>query len=110
VSWFKVSHRLVVTVTQIVAGSTERHSFSCAKGWVVEARLTTLSFHSALRLSYVTRHLLVWLIKEKRTPIARISIGYRYESATNDPTLLNLKSLTTKDASPQVPTDPNAAG
>jgi hypothetical protein len=97
-------------VTQIVAGSTERHSFSRAKGWVVEARLPTPSFHSTLRLANVTRHLLVWLVEEKTILIARISIGYRYESATDDPTLLNLKSLTAKDASLQVPTDPDAAG
>lgn len=99
-----------VTTTQIVAASAERHSFSCTKGWVVEARLPTPSFLNTLRLANVTRHLLVWLVKEKRILIARISIGYRYESATNDPTLLNLKSLTTKDASLRAPTDPDAAG
>jgi hypothetical protein len=49
-------------------------------------------------------------VKEKWILITRISIAYRYESATNDPTLLNLKSLTTKDASLQVPTAPDAAG
>jgi hypothetical protein len=54
--------------------------------------------------------LLVWLVEEKTILIARISIGYRYESATDDPTLLNLESLTAKDASLRVPTDPDAAG
>jgi hypothetical protein len=51
---------------QIVAGSAERHSFSCAKGWVVEARLPTRSFHSTLRLANVTRHLLSLVGKRKK--------------------------------------------
>jgi hypothetical protein len=51
-----VTHRLVVTAMRVVGGSTERHNYSCAKGWAVKARLPARSIHSALCLAYVTRH------------------------------------------------------
>jgi hypothetical protein len=49
-------------------------------------------------------------VEEQKTHIARISVGYRYESAMNNIAFFNLESPATKGASLQVPIALDAAG